>query len=118
MKKTRIYISGPYTAETPRLTQFNVNKAISIGCELVRLGYIPFIPHLGHYISLHPEGNFDYQFWVEYGINWLKACDAFFYIESSPGADIELSEAEKMEIPIYRSIEKVPRIAKQGKDCS
>ena len=106
----RIYVAGPYTAENPRLTQINVNKAISIGCKLIRLGYMPFIPHLGHYIWIHPDGDFDYNFWTEYGIEWMNVCEAFFLVESSPGADNELHYAQELELPIYRSIEAVPSL--------
>lgn len=104
----RIYVAGPYTAKNSRDTQLNVNKAISIGCKLLKKGYAPFIPHLCHYIWIHPDGDFEYEVWTSYDMEWLKACDAFFLIESSPGTCRELEEARKMGIPIYYRLEDVP----------
>ena len=106
----RIYVAGPYSADNPRSTQLNVNKAISVGCELIKKGYAPFIPHLCHYIWLHPDGDFDYEFWIEYGFEWLNVCDALFYMKSSPGADAELLYAKKLGLPIYQSIDAVPSL--------
>lgn len=107
----KIYVAGPYTAAgNPRLTQLNVNKAISIGCELIKKGYAPFIPHLCHYIYLHPCGDFPYEYWTKFDIQWLKVCDSFFLIEHSPGADNELEIALKNDMPIYYDIDEVPDI--------
>lgn len=106
----RIYVAGPYTAANSRLTKLNVDKAISVGCKLIRKGYAPFIPHLSHYIWMHPDGDFDYQLWTKLDMEWLKVCDAFYYMDSSPGADKELEKAREMGIPIYTKIEDVPNI--------
>ena len=106
MKK--IYVAGPYTASTPRETQQNVDKAIAVGCELIHRGWAPFIPHLSHYIWLHPKGDFGYEVWTALDFKWLEVCDAFFFIAPSNGADAELEVAKKMGIPIYYNIEHVP----------
>lgn len=101
-------MAGPYSADNPRSTQLNVNEAISVACELLKKGYAPFIPHLCHYIYLHPEGNFEYETWTKYDLEWLKVCDALFFISESPGANNELKIAKKMGIPIYKKLEEVP----------
>ena len=104
----RIYVAGPYSADNPRRTQLNVNKAISVGCELLKKGYAPFIPHLCHYIWLHPEGNFEYETWTRYGLEWLDVCDALFFIGESPGANNELKMAREKGLTIYVKLEEVP----------
>ncbi len=109
----RIYVAGPYSADNPRSTQLNVNKAISVGCELIKKGYAPFIPHLCYYICLHPAGNFEYETWTKYGSVWLRQCEAFFYIGQSPGADEEYKEAIEMGIPIYTDIKDVPDLLEE-----
>ena len=97
----RIYVAGPYSADNPRRTQLNVNEAISVGCELLKKGYAPFIPHLCHYIWLHPAGNFEYE-------TWTNVCDALFFIGESPGANNELKIAKEMGLTIYMKLEEVP----------
>lgn len=106
----RIYIAGPYTASTPREAQKNVDLAVSLGCKLIRSGWAPFIPHLSHYVWLHPEGDFDRETWMEIDFKWLEVSDAFFYIGSSCGADAELAIAMNMKIPIYLFIGDVPEV--------
>ena len=110
----RIYVAGPYTAPDARKTRQNTDEAIRIGCALIRKGWSPFIPHLTHYVWMHPDGDFEYDTWVKLDMTWLKVCNAFFYISPSPGADAELDYAKKMGIPIYRTIERVPRFALSG----
>jgi len=107
----RIYVAGPYSAKDSRQTHLNVNEAISVGCKLMRKGYAPFIPHLCHYIWIHPEGDFEYDLWASYDMQWLKVCEALFMIKESPGADRELDVAQKMGIPIYYRLEDVPDCA-------
>lgn len=104
----RIYIAGPYSAPNARQIQINVDFAIKIGCSMIRKGWVPFIPHLSHYIWLHPDGDFAYKIWTNLDLEWLKVCDAFYYIGSSPGVDVELKIAEEMGIPIYYKCVDVP----------
>jgi len=106
----RIYVAGPYTAEDARKVRQNVDRAIKIGCALIRKGWAPFIPHLTHYIWMHPDGDFPYEKWIELDLEWLRVCHAFFYIAPSPGADAELVEAAKLGHPIYRSLDEVPNL--------
>jgi len=101
-------VAGPYSADNPRNTQLNVNEAIAVGCKLLRKGYAPFIPHLCHYIWLHPEGNFEYETWKKYDLEWLRVCDALFFIGDSPCANNELKIAEEMGLTIYMQLEEVP----------
>ena len=107
----RIYIAGPYTAVNARLVRQNVDEAIEIGCELIRKGWAPFIPHLSHYIWMHPAGNFSYEIWTALDMEWLKVCDALYYMSASPGADKEIEEFRKFGRPIYYELSQVPDLA-------
>jgi len=104
----RIYVAGPYTAGDARKVRQNVDKAVEIGCALIRKGWAPFIPHLTHYIWMHPDGDFPYEIWTEIDLEWLRVCHAFYFMSSSPGADKELMEALKLRHPVYRSLDEVP----------
>lgn len=104
----RIYIAGPYSAKTAREVQANVNKAIETACMLIIEGWNPYIPHLSHYIWLHPWGEFSWNKWLELDLEWLRLCDALFYLGPSRGADMEKRVAASMGMPIYTSLEELP----------
>ena len=104
----RIYVAGPYSASDARKVRQNVDKAIEVGCALIRKGWAPFIPHLTHYIWMHPDGDFSYETWTEIDMEWVRTSQALYYISQSPGADKELEEALKLGHPVYRSLEEVP----------
>jgi len=103
-----MYIAGPYSAENARKVRLNVDKAIAIGCALIKKGWAVFVPHLTHYIWMHPDGDFSYDVWTELDMEWLKCAHGLFYISPSPGADKELEYAAKMGKPIYHALEQVP----------
>ena len=112
-KMKRIYVAGPYSASDARKVRQNVDKAIEVGCALIRKGWAPFIPHLSHYIWMHPDGDFSYETWTEMDMEWVRVCPALYYISPSPGADAEFLEARKLGHPIYRSLEDVPDLTKE-----
>ena len=103
----KIYVAGPYSANNPHNIQLNVDRAIDIGCELIKRGHNPFIPHLTHYVWLRPEGDFSYDKWCELDVEWLKLCDALYFIGSSNGANAELELAKKLGLKIFYSLEEV-----------
>jgi len=107
----RIYVAGPYTAPDARKVRQNVDEAIRIGCALIHKGWAPFIPHLTHYIWMHPDGDFPYETWTEIDMEWVRVCQALYYIAPSPGADEELMVALKLGHPVYRSLEEVPDVS-------
>ena len=104
----RIYVAGPYTADDARKVQMNVDIAIEDGCKLMRKGWTPFIPHLSHYIWMHPDGDFDYKTWTAMDFEWLQFCDALYVIAPSPGALAEVDYAKKHNIPVYDDIDDIP----------
>jgi len=69
---------------------------------------VPYIPHLTHYVWLHPDGDFAWGTWLALDSEWLRLCDALFFIGSSPGADMELVEARRIGLDIYTDLNDVP----------
>lgn len=107
----RIYIAGPYTADTDEQILENVHRALDVGIELINRGYTPFVPHLTHWLEKRAKrtvGSISYERWLEYGTKWLEQCDALLYTASSPGADRELEDAYFIGMPVYRSIDELP----------
>ena len=109
--KLRIYVAGPYSAETPELVRANVDRAVRIGVELAYRGHYPVVPHTTWLLEqemLVRNRTMPYQYWLDLTAGWLECCDALYYIASSPGADRELRDAMTEMMPIYRSLEDVP----------
>lgn len=101
----KIYIAGPYTADTPEEVLNNVHNAIETGNKVSKIGFTPFIPHLAHYwnkLYYH-----DYEFWMDWCFEWIPTCDAILVYPPSPGANREETLAEELGIPIYYSIEEL-----------
>jgi hypothetical protein len=101
--KRYIYIAGPYSSGD---TVLNVRNAVLAAEELIKLELIPYIPHLTmfwHIITPH-----DYEFWLNYDLNWLNKCDGLLRLPgASSGADKEVEYAQNIRIPVYYSIEEL-----------
>ena len=92
-----IYVSGPYSSDPAQGIQDAVDIANGLWDEF---GLIPFVPHLTH--LWHLVSPRDYEFWIQYDLEWVKKCDAVFRIEGdSPGADREVAFAKQLGKPIF-----------------
>ena len=105
MNGLRIYIASAYTGGDIAV---NVRNVILVADELVKRGYVPYIPHLTHFwhlISPH-----DYEFWLEYDNSFIDhwAQGLLRLDNESTGADREVERAQKLGIPIYYSLEDIP----------
>jgi hypothetical protein len=100
MKKPKVYIAGPYSKGD---TITNIAEAIKYGDSLIKLGAIPYIPHLTgfwHLICPHSINT-----WYDYDNEWLLVCDAVWRLEGeSTGADNEVELAEKNNKPVFYKI--------------
>jgi hypothetical protein len=98
-----VYVSGPYTKPDPCV---NVNEHIRAADRLGELGYAPLVPVLSHFwhtMSPHP-----YEFWIGIDLEFVRRCDAVLRLPGeSSGADRETALAERLRIPVFRSIEEL-----------
>jgi len=109
----RIYVAGPYSAETEENMLSNVNAAIDVAIMLIQKGHDPIVPHLTHYIDRRAKARgieIPYAWWLRYDRHLLIHCDALYYIRSSPGADYERGVADALDLPIYTAMEQVPDV--------
>jgi len=92
------------------MAQRNVDRAIEIFHQLKARGHYPFVPHLSHYLHIHPSCPDDYGvWWYEFDLTFLDDwADALFFISPSHGATMELERAKKNELKIFYSIDEVP----------
>lgn len=105
--QTRVYIAGPITGYEATYFQrqhFIINAA-QASAELIRKGYNPFCPHTHN-------ANFDFELpevthegWLKLDFEWLRLCHALLRLDGfSTGADREVSEAHRIEIPVFYRI--------------
>lgn len=113
VKPLKIYIGGPYSAETSEQRKKNVNIAIDASFTILSKGHFPFIPHLTHFVDERAkELNIDMKWedYIRWDLVWLRLCDGFLYLAGSRGTDIELQEAKALGKVVFYSIEEVPDI--------
>ena len=97
----KIYIASPYSIGEKHSNVLNQIYAADV---LMNLGYNPFLPLLSHYQDFHchrPEED-----WIKNDLIWLASCDAVLRLPGlSKGADAEVKEAIRLNIPVYYSVE-------------
>ena len=111
MKPLRIFVSGPYSADTAEKREANTQRAIDAGIAIIHRGHHAYIPHLTHYLDIRATAigqPLGYEDYMRLDLEWLHFCDALLTIGSSPGADRELQFAERNGLIIYRSVWDVP----------
>jgi hypothetical protein len=105
----RIYIAGPYCPvggslhDAARTANRNVQRAIEIFHKLKAMGYVPFVPHLSHY--LHIEGGEDYgDFWLDFDLlimeRWAEAVFMMKGWHGSRGSRLEHKRARRLNLEI------------------
>jgi uncharacterized protein DUF4406 len=112
-KPLKIYIAGPYTAETEAERVKNVNAAIDASFVLFSQGHYPYIPHLTHFIDQRAKQvkfKMEWHDYIRWDLVWLEFCDALLYLGSSRGADLELTAAREAGKEIFYSLEEVPAL--------
>jgi len=99
-------VAGPYTKPDPIK---NVHKAIDVANLLMDMGHVPFVPHMSHFFHILHERPWEY--WLQQDLEWLPVCDALLRIPGeSRGADLEVAEALRRGIPVYRSLDELNNV--------
>tara|TARA_B100000315_G_C14425531_1_gene517635 strand:+ start:548 stop:901 length:354 start_codon:yes stop_codon:yes gene_type:complete len=110
-KSLKVYIAGPYTAATEQELMKNVHAAIDAALVLFQRGHFPYIPHLTHWVDKRvKESGIDLEWedYMKWHKPWVPTCDAFLYLNSSKGADLELQAAKDSGKLIFYSIDEIP----------
>ena len=109
-KKIKVYVSatlsdGDTLSFLARLK--NTIKAIRIADKLLRMGYIPFVPHLTFFWGIFCKHK--YQEWLNYDFEWLDDCDCMLRAKGkSQGADKETVGMKAIiGKPVYHSIKEL-----------
>jgi hypothetical protein len=101
----RVFIAGPHTYPDPEINTFKAMEAFD---RLLNLGFIPFCPHLTHFI--HKAYPRSYESWCEYDLKWLEKCVVLLRLPGeSIGADKEVEFANDHGINVFYDIESMVR---------
>lgn len=101
-----IYVAARCDNTDSEQYQRNCVEASQLGIELVKKGYVPFVPHLA--MKGWMDSGMSRKQILLLGLLWLMRCDALFYANSSPGADGEFKLAEAIGMPVFRSMSEIP----------
>ncbi len=108
------YVAGPYTARkaeqgTPEAEEerkANVKTAIHIGKDIMRLGYIPIVPHSLFEDWEHLPGlNEGLVIMAEKAA--VARCEAFYRIAPSPGTNAEEDLARALNKDIFTELKQI-----------
>jgi len=105
MKYKFIYISGPITVGGPVK---NTRKAIDVAEEVLKLGMIPYVPHLNLLWEIcYPKKDETY---LRMDLLWVEKCDIVYRIKGySKGADIEVAHAIEVGVPVVHNFEELEK---------
>ena len=110
-KALKIYIAGPYTADTEQQVRTNVNIAIDASFVIFSKGHFPYIPHLTHFVDQRAKEtgvDLKWEDYIRWDMVWVKICDAFLYLQNSIDADLELQAAKEWGKQIFYSLDEIP----------
>jgi hypothetical protein len=99
MKKTLVYISGPYRGRV----KHNIARARKIAIELWEAGYAVICPHLNT-AHFEKDAKVDILDYLAADCRMIEGCDAVLMIpgwERSEGAAVEWGHAHKVNVPVY-----------------
>lgn len=107
----RVYVAGPYRANTTWGIHQNIYRAKCLGLQIAKMGMNPFVPHAntGYYDGEVPE-----QFWLDADIEWLACCDCLFVLpgsDTSSGTQGEIAYCEAHSIPVFHTLDGLAKFA-------
>jgi nucleoside 2-deoxyribosyltransferase len=96
-----VYIAGPYRAPTPWGVEQNIRRAEDVAVRVHKAGMMAMCPHAN---SRHMEGVADDAHFLAGTMELMRRCDAVLLVpgwENSSGTIAEMSEAERLRLPIF-----------------
>lgn len=92
-----VYIAGPMDHGD---TALNIRRAILVADALLKEGHYPYVPHLDHFWHMICPGTREQ--WLKLDMAFIAKCDCLLRIAGdSPGADLEVAEAQRLGVPVY-----------------
>lgn len=102
-----VYVSGPLSNGNtlPRSEcMVNIENALGVGEQLIKAGFIPYIPHLSWFM----EKALTYNKWIDFDLHWVDKCDVVLRMPGeSKGADKEVEYANSKGKPVVSSVDEL-----------
>jgi len=112
--KKKVYIIYRYNDVNAGKVLANIGVAYRVAFDLIKEGYIPYIPHSDCLLAIMFGHRLDLQFYYDYSIEWQKACESVCVVydgqELSEGCKKEVELAEQLNQEIitkYVNLEKM-----------
>ena len=108
-----IYVSAPYgksRGASPAVLKANVDRAIRVARELIKMGFKPYVPHLLHFIADNWKDSPPEDEWYWMGSFALECCDAVLMTgkwKESDGCLRELRQARLMTKKVFFSLDEL-----------
>lgn len=103
-----VYIAGPFT-NPPGEQHANVLRMITAGHSVMNLGAAVIVPLLFYYMNEHisrPD-----EEWLSVDLELVTRCDYLYRMPGeSAGADLEVAQAKRHEIPVFTHIGDLARV--------
>jgi len=108
--RLRVYIAGPYRAETPELVEQNVERAREVMYAILKKGHTPFCPH-----TMTGENPADMvvppEVYIRTDMDWLPFCHVILLLagwEDSEGATREYGRARELGLRLIEGVDELP----------
>ena len=113
----KVYVAGSYSANNVLDVLKNIGRGEQLAADIFKLGFAPFCPwHDKDFIIKNPDENYTVDQFYQYSIEWLKVSDCILLAEgweNSKGTIEEINIAEKMDMPVFDSVNKLVRYWKE-----
>lgn len=109
--RLRVYIAGPYKADTFEDQMRNIAMARQTMIEVYRRGHTPLCVHtMCAWLDLD-AADIPRETFLATDLDWLRLCHAILLLpgwEHSPGSVAELAEAERLGLEVFHGLEDLP----------
>ena len=102
-KSLVVYVAGPFRGPNAWAIEQNVRRAEELALEVWKMGAAAICPHTNtrFYQGAAPD-----EVWLRGDVEIMKRCDAVVLVsgwQASSGTQVEIKEAEKAGIPVFRN---------------
>ena len=114
----RIYVAGSYNAGNVVDVLDNMRRGMRLATEVLLLGFSPWVPWFDYHfqLMLRDDEELTIEDYYKYSIAWLEVSDAVLVVEKSEnsiGTKEEIKIANKLNIPVFYSLEFL-KLTKKG----
>jgi hypothetical protein len=105
-----IGVAGPYSAETEEQRQRNLDAMNEVAARLLEMGHVPIIGMNAALPVVEKAQPADrYQAIMDISVAVIGCCEGILMVGESPGANRERDLVAAKGLPVYYSIDEVPK---------